>query len=118
MVPRMCVHVSSRCGREWISAVRERNADVVIVGAGPGGIAAAVTASEAGRSVVVIDEAPRPGGQIWRHRDRAALPRLARTWLERLDKSSAQLMNSASVFDASVAPLYVEVNSNDTHVRV
>jgi NADPH-dependent 2,4-dienoyl-CoA reductase/sulfur reductase-like enzyme len=98
--------------------VLEQRADVVIVGAGPGGIAAAVTATEHGCSVIVIDEAPRPGGQIWRHRDRASLPSEARHWLERLDASGAQLMTGASAFDASAAPLYVDVNRNDMHVRV
>jgi NADPH-dependent 2,4-dienoyl-CoA reductase/sulfur reductase-like enzyme len=41
--------------------------DVVIVGAGPGGLAAATTAAAAGRSVALLDDAPFPGGQIWRH---------------------------------------------------
>ncbi len=34
--------------------------DIVIIGAGPGGIAAAVTAKEAGRSYVVLEKGPRP----------------------------------------------------------
>jgi len=41
--------------------------DVVVVGAGPGGLAAATAATAAGRSVALIDDAPLPGGQIWRH---------------------------------------------------
>ncbi|GGG97815.1 oxidoreductase [Silvibacterium dinghuense] len=41
-------------------------ADVVVVGAGPAGIAAATAASRCGRSVLVIDDNPAPGGQIWR----------------------------------------------------
>lgn len=41
-------------------------ADVVVVGAGPAGIAAATTAARCGRSVLVIDDNPAPGGQIWR----------------------------------------------------
>ncbi|WP_144183816.1 FAD/NAD(P)-dependent oxidoreductase [Elioraea rosea] len=40
--------------------------DVVIVGAGPAGIAAALEASAQGLSVTLIDEQPAPGGQIWR----------------------------------------------------
>jgi NADPH-dependent 2,4-dienoyl-CoA reductase/sulfur reductase-like enzyme len=40
--------------------------DVLIVGAGPAGIAAAVSASDAGASVVVVDDNASPGGQIWR----------------------------------------------------
>lgn len=44
-----------------------RQFDIVVVGAGPGGIAAALTASEAGRSVALLDDNPFPGGQIWRN---------------------------------------------------
>src|SRR5436305_129845 len=40
--------------------------DVVIVGAGPAGLAAARRASESGKRVAVIDDNPTPGGQIWR----------------------------------------------------
>lgn len=41
-------------------------ARVLIVGAGPAGIAAAVAARQAGADVVVLDDNPAPGGQIWR----------------------------------------------------
>lgn len=40
--------------------------DLCIIGAGPAGMAAAVAARQAGQSVTVLDEAPRPGGQIYR----------------------------------------------------
>jgi NADPH-dependent 2,4-dienoyl-CoA reductase/sulfur reductase-like enzyme len=40
--------------------------DVVVVGAGPGGMAAATVAAEAGCRVCVLDDNPAPGGQIWR----------------------------------------------------
>lgn len=40
--------------------------DLVIVGAGPAGMAAAVEADTLGLSVAVVDEAPGPGGQIYR----------------------------------------------------
>ncbi|WP_395405891.1 NAD(P)/FAD-dependent oxidoreductase (plasmid) [Arthrobacter sp. UC242_113] len=38
--------------------------DVVVIGAGPAGLSAAVTAAEAGADVVVIDENPRAGGKL------------------------------------------------------
>jgi NADPH-dependent 2,4-dienoyl-CoA reductase/sulfur reductase-like enzyme len=40
--------------------------DVVVVGAGPGGMAAATVAAEAGCRVCLIDDNAAPGGQIWR----------------------------------------------------
>jgi NADPH-dependent 2,4-dienoyl-CoA reductase/sulfur reductase-like enzyme len=40
--------------------------DLVVVGAGPGGLAAAATAAEAGMRVCLVDDNPSSGGQIWR----------------------------------------------------
>ena len=40
--------------------------DIVVVGAGPAGLAAAAAAAKAGRKVAVLDDNPRVGGQIWR----------------------------------------------------
>jgi NADP-dependent aldehyde dehydrogenase len=37
------------------------------VGAGPAGLAAAVTAADAGFDVVLVDAGQQPGGQYWRH---------------------------------------------------
>lgn len=60
--------------------------DVLIVGAGPAGMAAAVAAAASGASVVVIDDNPAPGGQIWRDGPGAALPPAARQWREALGR--------------------------------
>ncbi len=75
--------------------------DVVVVGGGPAGIAAAARAAESGARVVLVDQGMRPGGQVWRHRERSTLPRLARGWLERLDRSGAKCMKLATVTDAT-----------------
>lgn len=40
--------------------------DVVVVGAGPAGLAAATVAAQAGASTLLVDENPSPGGQIYR----------------------------------------------------
>jgi thioredoxin reductase/bacterioferritin-associated ferredoxin len=40
--------------------------DLLIIGAGPAGLCAAVTARRGGLSVTVIDENPTPGGQVYR----------------------------------------------------
>lgn len=49
--------------------------DLAIVGAGPAGMAAAITAAQAGLAVVVLDEQPEPGGQIYRGIERLAANR-------------------------------------------
>jgi NADPH-dependent 2,4-dienoyl-CoA reductase/sulfur reductase-like enzyme len=48
------------------------NYDVVVVGAGPSGMSAAVRLDGLGLSVLVVDEQPTPGGQIWRGVERNA----------------------------------------------
>ncbi|MEU9884233.1 NAD(P)/FAD-dependent oxidoreductase [Sphaerisporangium sp. NPDC051011] len=47
--------------------------DVLVVGAGPAGLAATARLAEAGLAVQVVDEQPAAGGQIWR-RPPAGLP--------------------------------------------
>lgn len=49
--------------------------DLAIIGAGPAGLAAAITAANAGLSVALLDEQPRPGGQIYRDVSRASADR-------------------------------------------
>jgi NADPH-dependent 2,4-dienoyl-CoA reductase/sulfur reductase-like enzyme len=48
-----------------IAALAERY-DLVVVGAGPAGLSAAAAAAELGLSVLIADENPGPGGQIYR----------------------------------------------------
>lgn len=43
-----------------------RKYDLAIIGAGPAGMSAAIQACKHGLKVLVVDEQPAPGGQIWR----------------------------------------------------
>lgn len=62
--------------------------DLVVVGAGPGGLAAAATAAEAGMHVCLVDDNPAAGGQIWRSRLAQQAPDTgAAEWLRRLNKA-------------------------------
>ena len=87
--------------------------DVVVIGAGPAGIAAAVHAAEAGARTLLLDEQARPGGQVWR----GDPPRAARAWLDRLERSGAQVLAGATVVDAP-APGELLVARGDRPVRV
>jgi len=51
--------------------------DVLIVGAGPAGMAAALAAAPSGATIRIVDDNPAPGGQIWRDGPGAQLPRRA-----------------------------------------
>ena len=50
-------------------------ADLTIIGAGPAGMAAAAEAAGAGLNVLLLDEQPTPGGQVYRNVDEAAARR-------------------------------------------
>ena len=71
--------------------------DILVVGAGPAGMAAAVTAAGAGQHVGLVDDNPAPGGQIWR--SGAPLPAAALRWQARLDASSVVRLHGWRVFD-------------------
>lgn len=49
---------------------------IVVIGAGPAGLAAAASAALAGADVVIVDEGERIGGQFWRHHPDFTDPRL------------------------------------------
>jgi len=59
--------------------------DVLVVGAGPAGLAAAKAAASHGARVGVLDAQPRAGGQVWRHDVRHAPARAARKAMSALD---------------------------------
>jgi sarcosine oxidase subunit alpha len=60
---------------------RFEHCDVLVIGAGPAGIAAALAAGEAGARVVLVEENPAPGGQLLFSEERVeGLP--AREWCE------------------------------------
>lgn len=58
--------------------------DILIVGAGPAGMAAALAAALSGARIAVLDDNPAAGGQIWRDGPQAHLPPLARDYRQRL----------------------------------
>lgn len=47
-------------------------ADLLVVGTGPAGMAAAIRARQSGLSTIVVDDQRAPGGQIWRSIETAA----------------------------------------------
>jgi NADPH-dependent 2,4-dienoyl-CoA reductase/sulfur reductase-like enzyme len=78
-------------------------ADVVVIGSGPAGIAAAACAAERGLRVVLVDRGMQSGGQIWRHLGGARIPRIAREWIDRLDGSGARMANETSIVDVTTS---------------
>jgi NADPH-dependent 2,4-dienoyl-CoA reductase/sulfur reductase-like enzyme len=79
----------------------ERGYEVVVVGAGPAGLAAACRAAECNASVAVVDDNPHAGGQIWRGGG-------AGRWLN----NAAELITGASVF-AAPSPRRIAIETYD-----
>ncbi|GLU31609.1 NAD(P)/FAD-dependent oxidoreductase [Trinickia caryophylli] len=82
-------------------------ADIVVVGGGPAGMAAATQAAALGASVVLLDEQPTPGGQIYRAVKEASAARLdvlgpdyaaGRTLVDAFERSQATHIGRAAVW--------------------
>lgn len=72
--------------------------DAVIIGAGPAGLAAAYRAAQNRLRVVVVDDNPAAGGQIWRGEQAKPSSREAQAWFEKLRSVEIKLINGARVF--------------------
>lgn len=70
--------------------------DLLVVGAGPAGLAAAWRAAQSGSYVMVVDDNPAAGGQIWR-----GGPPEATVWFERIRSVDVDVINGARVFQQS-----------------
>ena len=81
--------------------------DIAIIGAGPAGMSAAITASELGASVVILDDKARAGGQIYRNVSESPLDKpeslgedylYGRELIERFQNCSAKKIYQATVW--------------------
>ncbi len=70
--------------------------DILVVGAGPAGLAAAVTAAETGCQVTLVDDNPHVGGQVWRA-ERETLPPRAAQWYARARQAKVHMVGGATV---------------------
>ena len=72
--------------------------DLLIIGAGPAGMAAALAAAPSGIRIVVVDDNPAPGGQIWRDGPGVNLPPLARQHRDALARhANIEVLNGTRV---------------------
>jgi D-hydroxyproline dehydrogenase subunit alpha len=96
---------------------RRNEFEILVVGAGPAGMAAACAAAEAGCRVAVLDNSPWRGGQIWRGEQTQPVQAAARRWMERLKRSGAHVIQNATVF-AAPAPHCVQQVARGRRTRV
>jgi len=71
---------------------------LLIVGAGPAGLAAAYHAAKSGLHVTVVDDNPAVGGQIWRGEQPKATSAEARAWFEKVRSVDIEFVEGARVF--------------------
>lgn len=86
-----------------------KTSDILIIGAGPAGLSAALAAAPSGFSIVIIDDNPLPGGQIWRDGQGAEVPNKAK----RIYTQLAQYPNIRWLLGTKV----VSVVPNDAYHR-
>ena len=93
--------------------------DVLVIGAGPAGIAAAIRSRESGSRVLVIDDNGSAGGQIWRSDERARTPASSKRWLKRLATTSIPILTGAQVISAvaSSRTILVETPGGSLELR-
>jgi len=94
----------------------DRDYDVVVIGAGPAGLAAACRAAECGRRVALLDDNPHPGGQIWRNLS-GKPPKQAARWLAAAERHAVELIPGARVFDVP-EPGRIAVEMFDAECRL
>lgn len=86
----------------------ESSCEIAIVGAGPAGIAAACSAAECGKHVVLVDDNPAAGGQIWRSQ--------ANPWIDRLQSTRSELRTQSRVVDVPEASSLLVVGQNSSEL--
>ena len=65
----------------------------------------------------MVDQSSHLGGQIWRHRERDALPAVARRWMLRFESSGARYVPRAYVIDAQPYALEAETPNGSVVFR-
>ncbi len=75
--------------------------EVVVVGAGPAGLAAACAAAESGRQTALVDDTPWLGGQIWRGQQARPTNPQAGRWIERFRRTKATVLDQFTILGAA-----------------
>ena len=76
---------------------------IVVIGAGPAGLAAALAAAQSEHEIVVLDSAPRIGGQYWRHQREVVgykAERARELFIKVQDKKNISIISNSSVWSA------------------
>src|SRR5580692_10933916 len=110
--------VSAGCGRRALGAALPREADIVVIGAGAAGIAAARRIQAANRKVVVVEADARLGGRCWTDSTSFDVPfdRGAR-WMHNPDTNPMIRLARSAGLDISAAPLGQKIRIGQRNAR-
>jgi len=92
--------------------MHESVSEVLVIGAGPAGLAAAAAAAADGADVLVVDENTRPGGQIWRAERDSGVQSEAGELVTLAMSHGARFFSGTAVFDAARGPTLFAVNGS------
>jgi monoamine oxidase len=108
---------AGRGGRAWGAAL-PREADIVVIGAGAAGIAAARRIKAANRRVIVVEADARPGGRCWTDNTTFDVPfdRGAR-WLHNPETNPMIKLARNAGLDISAAPLGQKIRIGQRFAR-
>jgi len=95
----------------WTCELMNDGGDVLVVGAGPAGLAAAWRVAKSGLRVSVVDDNPAAGGQIWRGEEAKPSSAEAQQWFERIRSVDIQMINGARVFQQPEAGILLAETS-------
>ena len=87
--------------------------DIVVVGAGPAGLAAAYEALRLGKRVAIVDDNPRPGGQIWRQGPHTQASPPMRRMSGALETAQNATILAATRVVAAPVPQALQLESDD-----
>ncbi|KII28798.1 pyridine nucleotide-disulfide oxidoreductase [Pseudomonas fluorescens] len=88
-------------------------ADLLIIGAGPAGMAAALAAAPSGARIVMLDDNPLAGGQIWRDGPQASVPTQALQMRERVQSHNNIRHHTGTRVIANPGPKQLLVEDED-----
>ena len=97
--------------------LRDYHYEVVVLGGGPAGIAAACVAAESGCRVALLESTPWLGGPLWRTLPDVPAPRPARFWLDRLSRSTVEVFDQTTAF-AATNPDVVHAERGDEALHI
>src|SRR5947209_13255818 len=87
--------------------------DILVIGGGPAGVAAAIRAAESGAHPGIVDDNAALGGQIWRRARTESVAEPAAEWHQRLQTTNVSVLCGTRVFDQPEPGLLLAERHND-----